>query len=60
MEKLQIATKKLENPTSTGILRLRRKGAKTGSGETKNSTKKKTTANVAAEEIEIITYGFDH
>lgn len=44
MVKLQVATRKLLIPTSTGIFLLRRKGARTGSGATYNSTRIKTMA----------------
>ena len=60
IEKLQIATRKLEIPTKTGILRRKRKGANTGSGATKISTKINTIENITAIITEIITVGLDH
>lgn len=60
IEKLQIATRKLEIPTKTGILRRKRKGANIGSGATKISTKMNAIENVTAIITEIITSGLDH
>jgi hypothetical protein len=45
-EKLHIATRKLLSPTRTGIFCLRRNGAKTGSGATYNSTRRKAMVNI--------------
>jgi hypothetical protein len=60
IEKLQMATRKLEIPTKTGILRRKRKGANIGSGATKISTKMNAIENVTAIITEIITAGLDH
>lgn len=57
IEKLHIATKKLEHPTSTGIRCLRRKGVMTGSTETKISTMMKVRANTPEEQMEIMHAG---
>lgn len=59
-EKLQMATRKLEIPTKTGILRRKRKGANIGSGATKISTKMNAMENTTAIIREVITAGLDH
>jgi hypothetical protein len=60
IEKLQMATRKLEIPTKTGILRRKRKGANIGSGATKISTKMNAIENITAIITVIITAGLDH
>jgi hypothetical protein len=60
IEKLQIATRKLDIPTKMGIFCLRREGARTGSGATKNSMRRKRIANMQARVMDTITAGFDH
>ena len=60
IEKLQVETRKLDAPTKRGIFCLRRDGARTGSGATKNSTRRKTMANMHAKVMDTITAGFDH
>jgi hypothetical protein len=60
IEKLQIATRKLDIPTKRGIFCLRRDGARTGSGAMKNSTRRKRMANMIARLMDMITAGFDH
>ena len=60
IEKLHIGTRKLDAPTKRGIFCLRRDGARTGSGATKNSTMRKRTANTPAREMDMITAGFVH
>ena len=59
-EKLHIATRRFEIPTKTGIFCLRRDGARTGSGATKNSTSRKRMANMLARTMDVMTAGFDH
>ena len=60
IEKLHIATRKLDIPTKIGIFFLRRDGARTGSGATKISTRRKRMANMLARVMDTITAGFDH
>ena len=60
IEKLQIATRKLDIPIKRGIFCLRRDGARTGSGATKNSMKRKRMANMNARVTDMMTEGFDH
>lgn len=60
MEKLQEATRKLDIPTRTGIFCLSRKGAKTGSGATNNSTMKNVTQQMLAVIMDAVTVIFDH
>ena len=60
IEKLHIPTRKLDTPIKTGIFCLRRDGARTGSGATKNSTRRKRTANTHARVMDAMTAGFDH
>ena len=60
IEKLHIATRKLDIPTKIGIFCLRRDGARTGSGATKFSTRRKRMANMLARVMDTITAGFDH
>ena len=60
IEKLQIATRKLDIPTKRGIFCLRRDGARTGSGATKNSMRRKRIANMNARVTDMITAGLDH
>ena len=55
-----MATRKLDTPTNAGIFCLRRDGARTGSGATKNSVSRKRMANMPARVIDVITAGFDH
>jgi len=55
-----MATRKLEIPTKTGILRRKRNGANIGSGAMKISTKTNRIENIAAIITEIITAGLDH
>ena len=57
MEKLHIATRKFEQPTSTGILCLSKNRAKTGSGEIKSSAIRKAIANTPAHVMDAITEG---
>ena len=60
IEKLHIGTRKLDAPTKRGIFCLRREGARTGSGATKNSMRRKRMANMLARAMDMITAGFDH
>ena len=60
IEKLHIATRKLDIPIKRGIFCLRRDGARTGSGAMKNSTTRKRIANIDASVMDMITAGFDH
>jgi hypothetical protein len=60
IEKLHKPTRKLDAPTNAGIFCLRRDGARTGSGATKNSIRRKRMANMPARVIDVITAGFDH
>jgi len=60
IEKLHIATKKFDIPTRTGILCFRRKGARTGSRDTRNSMQRKRHANATARTREARTTGLDH
>jgi len=60
IEKLHIETRRLDVPTRRGIFCLRSEGARTGSGAMKNSTRRKTMANMHARVMDIITTGLDH
>ena len=60
IDKLHIATRKLDIPTKRGIFCLRRDGARTGSGAMKNSTRRKRMANTHARVMDTMTEGFDH
>ena len=60
IEKLQIATRRLDIPTKRGIFCLRRDGARTGSGATKNSMRRNRMANMHARVTDMITTGLDH
>ena len=60
IEKLHIATRKLDMPTKMGIFCLRRDGARTGSGAMEISMRRKRTANMHARVMDVITAGFDH
>jgi hypothetical protein len=59
-EKLQVATRKLLAPTSTGIFCLIRKGARTGSGAIRNSIMMNATDETHAKAIGIITCMSSH
>lgn len=59
-EKLHVATRKLDNPTSTGIFCLSRKGARTGSGAINISTVRKRSMKRMAIANEMYTEGDDH
>jgi hypothetical protein len=58
--KLQVETGKLDALTKRGIFCLRRDGARTGSGAMKNSTTRKTIANMHARMMDVIRAGSDH
>ena len=60
IEKLHIATRKLDIPMKKGIFCLRREGARTGSGATKNSMRRNRIANMHDRAMYMITAGFDH
>ena len=60
IEKLHVATRKLDIPTKRGIFCLRRAGARTGSGATKISTRRNRMANMHARVMDTITAGLDH
>ena len=60
IEKLHIATRKLDIPIKRGIFCLRREGARTGSGAMKISMKRKRTANMHARVMDTMTAGLDH
>jgi hypothetical protein len=60
IEKLHIETSKLDVPTKRGIFCLRRDGARTGSRAMKNSTTRKTIANMHARMMDMMTAGSDH
>ena len=60
IEKLHVATRKLDVPIKRGIFCLRRDGARTGSGATKISTRRKRMANTHARMMDMITAGLDH
>ena len=58
--KLQYATRRLDVPTRAGIFCRRRDGARTGSGDIKNSARKKRMVNTPARVMDVMTIGFDH
>lgn len=60
MVKLQVATRKLLTPTSTGIFFLRRKGAKTGSGAMNSSTRMNAIKKTKERAKGRYTYTCDH
>lgn len=60
IEKLHVATRKLETPTSTGIGCLSIEGAKTGSEATKSSIRMNKTAKTHASVLETMTKVLDH
>jgi hypothetical protein len=60
IEKLHVATRKLDVPTKRGIFWWRRDGVRTGSGAMKNSLRRKRMANMHAKVMDTMTAGCDH